>query len=267
MTPGRGVLYVASATGLALLARSLLLAPLPLWIALLAFASYGAIVLAGVLLPQLEMYGPVVWRGPRGSASVALTFDDGPHPEHTLRVLDILDDYGVKATFFVLGSKADKHPQIIAEIAQRGHEIGVHGYDHDRFSSLRTAARIEADVARAIAVVERITGVRPTLYRPPVGHVSPRTDTAASRLDLDIVAWSVRGRDGVEGARPAQVAARVIRGLKPGAIVLLHDAAEHDDRVPASIEALPAILRAAASQGLSFTPAGEFVRQRFGDGS
>ncbi len=265
MSLGRGVLYVASATGLALLVRSIAFKPLPLWIALVAFGLYAAIVLGGVLAPQLEMYASVVWRGPHRSTSVALTFDDGPHPEHTRRVLDVLDDYGVKACFFVLGSKAERHPEIVGEIVARGHEVGIHGYEHDRLLSLRSPKRIEAELARALAVVEQATGKRPTMLRPPVGHVSPRTETAASRLGLDIVAWSVRGRDGLAKATASAVTARVVRGLRPGAIILLHDAAEHDDRRPVAAEALPAILRAAAGQGLSFALVSEYVEARFGE--
>lgn len=266
MTPGRGVLYVASAAGLALLVRSIAFSPLPLWLALASFSLYVLIVLAGVLVPQLQMYGLVVWRGPRRSSSIALTFDDGPHPEHTRRILDVLDDYGAKATFFVLGSKAERHPECIEEIVARGHELGIHGFEHDRLLSLRSPDRIQQELERAIAVIERITGARPTMLRPPLGHVSPRTETAASNLDLELVAWSVRGRDGLANATAAGVTERVLRGLRPGAIVLLHDAAERDDRTPVAIEALPAILRAAAGQGLAFTFVSEFVRARFGAG-
>ena len=258
------MLYVASAAGLALLARSLLFGAIPLWIAILAFVAYFAIVITGVMVPQLEMFADVVCCGPADVAEVALTFDDGPHPEHTLKVLNALDAAEVHATFFLLGSKVRQHPSVAREIADRGHEIGVHGYEHDRWLSLRAPARIVQDLDRAIAAIEDATGVRPLLFRPPVGHVSPRTETAASKLGLTIVGWSARGFDGVAGARAHKVASRIRRKLKPGAIVLLHDAAERGDREPAGIQALPAVLDAIQAQGLRVVPVLTLAAGRFG---
>jgi len=250
MSFGRGLLYVVSAAGLALLLRSLLIGPLPLWVALAAFVAYVAIALLGVFVPRLEMFADILWRGPCDLPEVALTFDDGPHPEHTPRVLGLLDEAGAKATFFLLGAKVEAHPDIARRIVERGHGIGIHGYTHDRFQSLRRPNRIQQDLERALRAVEDATGTRCSLFRPPVGLVSPRTDTAADKLGLTIVAWSVRGRDGVASARHRDVAVRVRRGLRPGAIVLLHDAAERDDRCPAGVEALPAIIDAIHAEGL-----------------
>jgi len=259
MSLGRGLLYVASAGALALLARSLLIGAVPLWIAIAAFAGYVAIALLGVLVPRLEMFADVVWRGPRDTAEVALTFDDGPHPEHTRRVLELLDEVGAKATFFVLGSKVEAHPEVAREIVARGHGLGIHGYTHDRLLSLRSPKRIAADLERALDAVESATGLRPVLFRPPVGHVSPRTDTAATRLGLTIVAWSVRGLDGLARANAKDVAARVRRGLRPGAIVLLHDAAEQGDRRPAGVDALPSVLEAIHGEGLRCVGVAKFA--------
>lgn len=244
MSLGRGLLYLASAAGLALLVRTLLVGPVPLWAALAAFAAYVVLALVGVFVPRLEMFADILCAGPRGVPQVALTFDDGPHPEHTREVLSLLDGAGAKATFFLLGSKVEAHPDVAREIVRRGHDIGVHGYTHDRLQCLRAPKRIEADLKRALDAIERATGQRPVLFRPPVGLVSPRTDTAATRLGLVIVGWSVRGRDGLRKAKAHEVAARVRRGLRPGAVVMLHDAAETGDRRPAGVEALGPILDA-----------------------
>lgn len=261
MSIGRGLLTIASVAAIALLARSIFLGPIPLWIAIVSFVIYLAIALIGVLFPRLEMFADVVWKGPSDVPEVALTFDDGPHPVHTRKVLEMLGEAGAKATFFVLGSKVDQHPDVVREISEQGHGIGVHGYEHDRFTSLRRSARIVRDLERALQAVEKITGNRPTLYRPPVGHVSPRTDTAATKLGLTIVGWSARGLDGLAGAKPRDVAARVRRGLRPGAIVLLHDAAEQGDRRPAGVDALPSILEAIHGQGLQSVDVTRFVER------
>ncbi len=243
MSAGRGALVVATLAALALAVRSALGKPVPLWLAILAFAGYAALVTWGVLSPSLEMFAEVVWRGPEGARGVALTFDDGPHPTFTRSVLEELDRAGAKATFFVIGEKVARQPELLKEMAARGHLVGVHGDVHDRAFSFRSMRRVRDDLARAVDAVARATGERPRFYRPPVGQTNPRIARAAKELGLTIVGWSLRGRDGIR-ADPARVAARVIDGLRDGAIVLLHDAAELDDRAPAAPEALPRILEA-----------------------
>jgi peptidoglycan/xylan/chitin deacetylase (PgdA/CDA1 family) len=247
---GSVLLWVASIGAITLCVRSLVLGPVPPVVAWTAFAAYVVIAVTGVLVPQLEMFGEVVSRGDAEGNRVALTFDDGPHPVTTPRVLAALEAAGVKATFFVLGAKAERYPDVLRAIASAGHAIGVHGYDHNRLYAFLPPSVVAADIQRTSLVVEREVGVKPKWFRPPVGQVSPRTAAGARRAGLPIVVWSVRGLDGVAGRSAEQVAARVERGLVPGAIVLLHDAAEHDDHEPASIAALPRVLESAAKKGL-----------------
>jgi peptidoglycan/xylan/chitin deacetylase (PgdA/CDA1 family) len=115
---------------------------------------------------------------------------------------------------------------------------------------MRSARSAEDDLRRAVEAVERITGARPRLVRPPIGHTSPPVARAIRALDLEVIGWSARGLDGLAGARPDRVAARVIPGLRDGAIVLLHDAAERDDHEPASVAALSRILEAMHARNL-----------------
>lgn len=250
MSAGRALLYLASAAGLGLLARSVIRGPVPLWFALVALGLYLCIAGAGVFKPQLRMYADLVWRGPSDRAEVVLTFDDGPQPEHTRRILSILDRAGIKATFFVIGTKVEQHPEVAAEIVRRGHTIGIHSYTHDRLLALRSASTIMDDLVAAQHAVLKATGEVPMVFRPPVGVTSPRIDEAVRELGLIMVAWSVRGIDGVAGAKPDRVAARVAARVRPGSIVLLHDALERSDGQPASIAALPKILDAISAKGL-----------------
>jgi peptidoglycan/xylan/chitin deacetylase (PgdA/CDA1 family) len=243
-------LYVGTAGALSIVGRSLILGPVPLLVAIAAFVAYVVLIGSGVAFLRLGMFVDVVWRGPREARGVALTFDDGPSAEHTPRVLDLLDQASVKATFFVIGQKAAAHPELVRAIVARGHAIGIHGHVHDRFLTLRSPDTVGDDLAEAIATVEAITGARPTLFRPPVGLTSPRVARALSWFDLVVVGWSVRGLDGLAGARPERVAARVVPRLEDGAIVLLHDAAERDDFCPASLAALPRILAAMRARDL-----------------
>lgn len=243
-------LWLYSAAALPLLAYVLWIGPISPWVALAAAVGYVAYSTLGVLFPELEMFGRVLWRGPKNGRQVALTFDDGPHPETTRRVLEILKAGGHVATFFVVGEKAEAHPEVLREIVAAGHGVGLHGYTHDRLYSLRSPKRVHADIRRSQDAIERICGVRPRLFRPPVGFASHRTLAGAKRAEVTVVGASARSLDGIGGGRPDHVAARLIRALVPGALILLHDAAERDDFVPASIAALPELLGAIDARGL-----------------
>ena len=250
MPVARIAFWVATAGALALLARTLWIGPPPLWVAAAASAAYVGLLLVGVLVLRLGMYVDVVVRGPGDARGVALTFDDGPHPEHTARVLDLLRDAGVRATFFVVGEKAERHPDVVRRMVREGHAVGTHSYSHDRFLSSRSPKRIERDLVRSLDVLEGLTGKRPTLFRPPVGHSTPRLASVVRKLGLDVVGWTERGLDGLRTARSDRVAARLTGALEDGAILLLHDAAERDDFVPASLDALPLVLANMRERGL-----------------
>ncbi|MDI1443189.1 polysaccharide deacetylase family protein [Polyangium sp. 6x1] len=250
MPPARILFYMATFGALALVARSLLIGPVPTWITLSALAAYTAIVLSGVLFLRLRMFVDAVCRGPNDARGVALTFDDGPNPRHTPKVLAELDRAKVKATFFVIGKKAEAHPEIVRDIVARGHALGSHGYAHPRTFAMLSTSAVRADIERSLVVLEKITGRRPSLFRPPIGHTNPRIAKVVDELDLTVVGWSVRAIDGLASADAARVTARVTRGLEDGAIVLLHDAAERDDHVPASLAALPRILEGMRAKNL-----------------
>ncbi len=242
MPPARVVFYLATLGGIVLAARSVLTAPPPLWVALTAIGFYIAVVLSGVFVLRLRMFADAIVRGPKEARGVVLTFDDGPDPVHTRKVLDILDAHDAKATFFVIGRKVERHPDVVKEILARGHEVGVHGYEHDRLFSLRGPRRVRRDLERAIRTLEKVTGSRPTLFRPPVGHTNPTIARIAEQLDLTTVGWSVAGYDGIAGASAAKVVRRIKHAVDDGAIVLLHDAAEREDHEPTAAKALPEIL-------------------------
>lgn len=216
----------------------------------LALGGLVAYATLGVLWPQCGMYGDALSRGKAGARRIALTFDDGPHPVTTRVVLELLRAHQAQATFFVLGHKVEAHPEVVREIHEAGHTLGIHGFQHDRLFSFRSPSYARKQVERTRQAIRRACGVAPDLFRPPVGFASYRTFRGAERARVKIVAWSVRSLDGVRSADPARVASRVIERLEDGAIVLLHDAAEHDDFTPASIAALPDILRALRERGL-----------------
>ena len=232
---------------------SVLTEPPSLAVSALVAVLYITVVLCGVLVLRLRMFADALVCGPRGARGVALTFDDGPHPLHTIEVLDILDRYSATATFFVIGHKALAHRDVVIEIVRRGHHVGVHGFAHARLFSLWGSKRVRDDLERAVAVVETITGKRPRLFRPPIGHTNPTIVRVAEHLELRVVGWSVSGRDGLKTATARDVEARISRNLKDGDIVLLHDAAEHGPRKPAGVAALEAILQNIEAKNLRVT--------------
>lgn len=259
MPPARIVFWAATLGGIVFALFSLLTRPPALPVALLGFVAYGAVITVGVLFLRLRMFADAIVRGPEGVRGVALTFDDGPDPQTTREVLEMLDRRMIKATFFVIGAKAAKHPEMVRAIVDRGHEVGVHSYAHDRLFSLRGARRVRADLERAMKTIEGITKTRPTLFRPPIGHTNPTIARIADELDLVVVGWTVAARDGIACAKVEDVIARVDRGLEDGAIVALHDAAELGGRKPAGVAALGAVLDAIDAKNLTVVPLSRFV--------
>jgi peptidoglycan/xylan/chitin deacetylase (PgdA/CDA1 family) len=251
MRPAR-VVFLAASSGIGALAvRAALQGQLGLAEVGALSASWYAVATIGVVFPGLEMYAPLMSRGPTGRKQIALTFDDGPHPVTTRRVLEVLDRTRHRATFFVLGEKARQHPEVVREIHAAGHTIGVHGDRHDRFHSFRMPWRVCDEILRASRAVEVATGVRPRYFRPPLGHTSVTTVRGARLAGVTLVSWSTRGYDGMRNRKPEAVVDRVARTITDGAIVMLHDAAERDDYEPASVPALPRLLGVLDQRGLT----------------
>lgn len=183
--------------------------------------------------------------------AVAITFDDGPHPEGTFAVLEALTELDALATFFMSGEQVLRYPALAREVAARGHTIGVHGHRHRllTFSTPRTSA---SDLRRACAAIEDATEHAVRLYRPPYGVANPAVLLAARGLGLQPVLWARWGRDWERRATAASVAAAVTRDLHGGEILLLHDA-DHYAAAGSwrqTVAALPEIVAAVRRAGL-----------------
>ena len=242
--------FLASTAGLGGLAAQAAMRGEP-GLAVIGALGWSVVATTGVCLPWLEMYARIVCHGPTDSARVALTFDDGPHPVTTRQVIEALAPTRHRATFFVLGEKARRHPDVVREIHAGGHTLGVHGDFHDRLHSFRMPWSVRDEIVRAKDAVEAATGVRPRFFRPPLGHTSLTTVRGARRAGVTLIGWSSRGYDGIRGRNPGAVVKRIDRTLTNGAIVLLHDAAEHDDFEPASVRALPRLVALLDERGLT----------------
>ncbi len=197
------------------------------------------------------------WRGPRSARRVALTFDDGPDPEFTPRVLDLLERAGVRGTFFVIGERAARAPAVVTALAARGHEIGNHTWSHTNLWKCGPR-RTASEIRRAHDLLAGLTGRPPRLFRPPWGAVNLAVFPAVRRIGARCVFWSIQP----EGLRPTDAAiqaARVVRRAYPGAIVDLHDA-EGTPRAPERLlEALPPMIAGLRERGFAFATVGDLL--------
>lgn len=183
---------------------------------------------------------------------IAISFDDGPNATLTPRLLDILKQRNIKATFFVIGENAAQHPEILARAAAEGHEIGNHTWSHPALTKL-SDARVQEEVTKTSEAIEKAIGKKPTLLRPPYGAINPRLSRMIKDQDgLTIVLWSV---DPMDWKRPgsAVVSQRLLAGAKPGAITLSHDI--H----PGTVDAMPATLDALIAKGYKFVTVSELI--------
>jgi len=215
------------------------------WLALglvyLGIATYGVASLGSGL------FGAAFTRGSGAHPEVALTFDDGPDPRATPALLDLLRSRGVAAAFFCVGERVRAHPATARRAHEEGHLLGNHSDRHSALTNFLPARALERELTRCGRTLEEITGALPRYYRPPFGITSAALDGVARRLGLEVTGWQVRGLD-TSGRSPERVAARILEGVRPGGIIVLHDGG----RNPASlVEATRRILDGLESKGLA----------------
>jgi peptidoglycan/xylan/chitin deacetylase (PgdA/CDA1 family) len=174
---------------------------------------------------------------------VAITFDDGPGRQ-TSELLGMLARYDARATWFALGEVVTDSPSTLAQIARAGHEVGNHSWSHPELTRLRTSS-IESQIERTTRTIDAATGQEPSLVRPPYGSISGRVDRVLGRLGSPVILWDVDSLDW-KSLNSSRVYSRVMRQVRPGSIVLLHDI--H----PSTVAAVPRILRALAARGYAF---------------
>lgn len=162
---------------------------------------------------------------------IGLTFDDGPSPEHLLPILDVLDRRRARATFFLIAHRAKAHPRLAREIALRGHEVGLHGFDHLPLPIL-TTRQVVRRVWGGREELERVVGMPVRLFRPPFGEQSLRTYLIARAAGMQVVGWTALCNDWIEQPL-TRIVDKALQALEPGGILLLHDHVEPDVRNPA----------------------------------
>jgi peptidoglycan/xylan/chitin deacetylase (PgdA/CDA1 family) len=216
----------------------------------------GNHVVLGVIgmWPRSRLLGPNLVRLPAAAArrgEVALTFDDGPDPEVTPQVLDLLDNAGAKASFFCLGARAAAHPEIVRDMVRRGHSVENHSQRHPNLFACYGLRALRREIESAQTAIAGITNRPPAFFRAPVGLRSPLLDPVLARTGLRYVSWTRRGYDAVRGD-PTGVLRRLTRGLAAGDVLLLHDgsSARTSAGRPVVLQVLPVLLEQLAARGL-----------------
>lgn len=246
------VLVVAVAAGWA--GAGLLLAPPWATVFVAALVSAACCLLAWMVTsPRSQWIVPTRWRGDGAAAALALTFDDGPDPRYTPRILELLASHGARATFFVVGERAARHPELVRAIAAAGHQVGSHSWAHGPLWHFLPPAAQARDIRAGVDAIEAILGRTPLAFRTPLGLRVPhlRQTLAKVGLPLTVVTWTARGVDAVPRA-PDAIVARLLPHLYAGAILTLHDGAGlggSDDRAP-TLAALARLLPAIEARGL-----------------
>ena len=211
--------------------------------ALIALAILFLIVSGfGVAVPQLKFFGPFICRGSAQRKQVALTFDDGPDPRSTPRLLEILRGAGIRAAFFCIGKNVTAHPELAARIVREGHLLENHTYNHSNFTNFFTQSQLQREMAETQEAIKKSAGAVPVYFRPPMGLSNPRVFRAARNLGMQVVGWSIRSVDTIT-RDPKRIVARIQSRLHNGAVILLHDGNVPVEKLEATVKSLLDTLR------------------------
>jgi len=228
------------------------------WAAAACFFLPDLFILYEIFVPSAGVLCRVRTRFETARPEIWLTIDDGPDEEDTPRILDLLDRHGARATFFLIGERAERFPQLVSEILRRGHQVGHHTQTHPSATFwCATPARVRAELDAGLASLRR-AGASPTWFRAPVGIKNLFLGEELQRRGLTCVGWNVRSRDSLS-RDPERVAARVMRAARPGAIVLMHEGAFLDPSV--RVRAIGLLLDQLAARRMScILPGAEQLR-------
>lgn len=222
---------------------------------------YIVFCLGASLFPQTNFLGPVINRGIKGKNHVSLTFDDGPSEPTTRQVINLLDKYSIKATFFVSGVNAAGHPEIIKEIIAHGHTVGNHSFHHSPFLMLKSYRTIYREIYDTQEVLNKM-GIKTIAFRPPVGIINPKLAPILEKLEMICVLFSCRAAD-YGNRRVNGISRKILKKVEDGDIILLHDITplENKDRAILLTE-IENILVGLAARGLKVVPLSDLIAKK-----
>jgi peptidoglycan/xylan/chitin deacetylase (PgdA/CDA1 family) len=199
------------------------------WLILLLILANIAVLLAGSFYICSGLYIQALCSGNADTKKVSITFDDGPDKIITPRVLDLLKQYDIKAGFFLVGENIVGNEEIVNRMINEGHIIGNHSYSHKKYFGFLSTRKVKDDLQKNETLIERVTGKKVTLFRPPFGVSNPNIARAARLLDYTVLGWSIRSFDTVCRNNDKTIK-RVFMRLKPGGVILFHD--NHERIIP-----------------------------------
>lgn len=185
---------------------------------------------------------------------IALTFDDGPHPRYTKQILEILDEYGIKATFFVIGINAKYYPETLERIIEKGHEIGNHTYTHPHVSEINSES-IRSEIENCESIIHSLSDYRTKLFRPPEGMVDGDVKSVLRKLDYKVILWDIDTRDWAHTS-PEEICDNIVNRIKSGDIILMHDYIAHNSPTP---DALRLFIPVLLEKGYRFVVVSELI--------
>lgn len=194
--------------------------------------------------------GVFVLNGPSNKRQVALTFDDGPDLEYTPQILDVLKKNNVKATFFLVGKRAQAHPDVVKRMVREGHEVGNHSFSHANLPKVSMAA-FQKELQQTDKIIRSLAGYNPKMFRPPYGETNEQQILWLSKNNYTIVNWNVDSLDW-KGLSSGQVRDNVLSAIFPGSIVLQHSAGGNGEDLSGTVKALPQIIERLRADGVQF---------------
>jgi len=253
--------YVALLLGLFLLHTGPLIDAVGRLIYAFDIAAVGTVFAYHGINPRSRFYGKVWSNGNRDRPRIALTFDDGPNEPYTSRVLGVLEQYGVKATFFLIGQNVQRHPEVCRRIATTGNVVGNHSYHHHKSLCLRLGRAIAREIEMSHQAIHECTGFEPKLFRPPHGFRTPWLMRTVHRLGYSVVTWDSMTDDWRANTPVDEIVRAIVRRAKPGSVIVLHDGRDTRpgyDRTQ-MLQALPQIIDTLRQRGFDFVTIPELL--------
>lgn len=215
------------------------------WLFAFVVFLYVLLLFFAVLIPQLNFFVDSLHRIHSSGNSVVLTFDDGPMPGHTEKVLAVLAEKNAKACFFLIGKNMEQHPELVKQIIAEGHQVGHHSYSHVNTFPMWSTDKVKEDIAKAALILENITSQQNLRFRIPFGLSNPNIAKAIQQCNFQSIGWSLRTYDTMSKSK-VQLVHTVLSKVKAGDIILLHDWGTY------TVEALPEIIDKVRGKGLEF---------------
>jgi peptidoglycan-N-acetylglucosamine deacetylase len=220
---------------------------LPVYIYPLLFIGWSLIVFWGCINVSSNFFIPIVCKAYTDKKEIAISFDDGPAKNYTKEILAILKTENIKATFFCIGNRIAGNEVILKHVQEDGHIIGNHSFSHHFWFDMYSGKKMQEDLKQMDAEMERVTGLKPKLFRPPYGVTNPNLAKAIKRGGYIPVGWSVRSLDTV-AKDEKQLLHKIIAGIKPGAVFLFHDTCE------ITVNVLPQFIKEVKNRGYNIIP-------------